>query len=130
MKILLSILFSMQLFAASVPPSIAYVLDTSSTNLTTSYPNGPQLQATAIGGTFARVDIINGASSTNPIEVNCYATSKPSNAATGSFQVPGGVGYSSPAISQIQIPLGGSCWIRAVNGSISSGVVEIVGWQY
>lgn len=112
----------------SIPPSLAYEIDTSSTNLTANYPAGPQLQATTLGGTFSRIDIVN--TSTSPIEINCYSTSKPSNGATGSFIVPGSMAYSSPINSQIQLPLGGQCWARSVSGTISSGIFEMVGWQY
>jgi hypothetical protein len=105
---------------------IEYRLNTASTNITTSYPDTPQLTG------FTQMTTVQIYNSTNQeLEVNCSSGSvKPSPCTTGtcsgSFHVPSGASLSSPDASSIS----GSCFIRANSSTATSGVLYAVGWGW
>lgn len=114
------LLISLSAFSAPY----TYRVDTSSTNLAATFPTGAQLAGPSAH--IFSVDISNGSSS--EIEVNCSSVTQPSVNAVSSIYVPASSSYSSPINSLLPYPFAKVCWIRSVSGTISSGVIEIVGW--
>lgn len=109
-----------------------YRVDTSSTNLTTSFPTKPQIGFNIKGpaNAISVIQVYNGSSS--EIEVNCSSATAPSSLSTTSVYVPGTTGYQSiaPSVSQVSYPFGNTCFLRAVSGTISSGVITLIAWGY
>jgi hypothetical protein len=106
-----------------------YRVDTSSSNLVATFPNSAQLSGPLTA--FSVVQVFNGSGS--EIEVNCSQATKPSSNASNSFYVPASMGFqtvsSVPSGSTaIKYPLSNVCWMRSVSGTISSGIIQIIGW--
>lgn len=128
MKLLLAMLLAVNLYAASGNPFTKFI-DTSSTNLTNTFPATPQLLGPP-AGKFYKVDGMN--TSSYPIVVNCSEASQPSSSSLNvdDVVIPGNVGYTMTALTILPNPLLNNCWARALSGTISSGYVELVGYGY
>ena len=128
MKLLLAMLLAVNLYAASGNPFTAFK-DTSSTNLTSTFPALPQLVGPATGK-FYKVDVVN--TSAYAMVVNCSESSQPSSSALNvdDVVIPGGMGYTLTSFNMLPAPLLNNCWIRALSGTVSSGYWEMVGYGY
>lgn len=94
--------------------------------MTVNYPSQPQLELTSVSGPMSVVQLIN--TSSVPIEANCNSTYYPKNSSKGSFVLPAYYGLESPWTPIYQFPLGYKCWFRSLNGTISNGTFEAIGW--
>lgn len=116
---------------SSVNP-YTYRVDTSATNLGTSFPSKPQIGFTIAGppNAISAIQVYNGSST--EIEVNCSSATAPSSLSTTSVYIPGTTGYQSPApsVNQVTFPFGQTCYMRAIGSSISSGVITLIAWGY
>ena len=128
--LLLLLLLPLSAFAGNSGNPFTYRLNASVSNLTATFPVAPQLSGPMMR--FASVDVFN--TSAGEIEVNCSSstqpTSTPGSINSNSFSVPGNYIYFSPVDGLVPNPFGAACWIRSVSGTISSGIIEIVGWGY
>ncbi len=128
MKFIISLALLIPYMSLASSNPYTFRVDTSSTNLSSSFTNAPQLLGppTAI----STIQVYNGSAS--EIEVNCSSTAKPGSLATNSIFVPGTTGYQSiaPSVSLVTVPFEKMCYIRSVSGTISSGVIELVAWGY
>lgn len=114
------------LLATSVACSQPYSsrIDTSSTNLTTSYllvPLPTVSGKTKRPLTVERIQVDNRTSSSE-VAVNCSATTSvaPAND-IGAVWVAGGETYSTGPLKA-----GNDCWIKSQTGTISSGIVTVL----
>lgn len=130
MRILLALLICIPAMATTSGNPFSYYLNTASTNLTATFPASPQLSGPTTR--FASVDVVNTTGS--PVEVNCSQTTVPTSTSgaiqASSFSVPAGTGYSTPINGLLPYPMVNVCWVRSISGTISSGIVSIVGWGY
>lgn len=131
-KILLLLLLSLTAFANPW----TYRVDTGSSNLGADFlspvltgvsPNtsAPLVYGPSVG--FKSIQVYNATS--GEIEVNCSRGDGYHPLAStdylDSFYVPASTGWSTP---ETQPSLGRACYVRSKSGTLSSGVIQIVGW--
>lgn len=104
-----------------------YRVDTSTSNLSSSFPTTAQVSGPPTAIVMAQVDN----STASEIEVNCSSTSVPSSNSTNSIYVAGNTAWETPTgVSAIIPALAKSCWVRSISGTISSGIIRISIWGY